>query len=161
MSRSAISVLVALVLGLAVFAARPAWAHTDPSGDGAPTAAFRAASTATLPPSLVVLGLALAVGLARRRGRRGVALALLVVLLLLPFETGLHSVHHLGDGPGHAHCAVAAACSHLVGVVAVASIVDVATLLDTGCVVTRSITIRDRSVRRPDAGRAPPVSVPA
>jgi hypothetical protein len=58
------------------------------------------------------LGLAAlaAVG-ARRAGRRAVAIAALASLSWLAFESGVHSVHHLGDDKGIGQCSVAAATS--------------------------------------------------
>ena len=38
-----------------------------------------------------------------------------VALAVLTFETGVHSVHHLGDEAGAAQCSVASASTHLAG----------------------------------------------
>jgi hypothetical protein len=60
----------------------------------------------------VALG-ALALGLIFRRSRRGLALALGLLLGLLAFETALHSVHHPPNSDEAAACAFASAAAHL------------------------------------------------
>lgn len=44
------------------------------------------------------------------------SLSLAAVLVLLAFETGVHSAHHVSAGDAGPLCAVAAATAHLVGV---------------------------------------------
>jgi hypothetical protein len=50
------------------------------------------------------------------RGRRMLAATLVLMAVVLSFEAGLHSVHHLGDSDRSAACAVASASAHLNGV---------------------------------------------
>lgn len=50
------------------------------------------------------------------RRRRPVALALVLIALVFAFESGVHSVHHLGSPSEAAHCAVAVATTHSPGV---------------------------------------------
>ncbi|MGH7333117.1 MAG: hypothetical protein ACREKS_10320 [Candidatus Rokuibacteriota bacterium] len=56
------------------------------------------------------------------RWRRPVALALGLIALVLTFENGVHSVHHLGSPSEAAHCAVAVAATHSPGVVGEAGV---------------------------------------
>jgi hypothetical protein len=95
--------VVALVMSVA---AAPAWAHDDSASplDLAPASSVGDASL------LVALGVV--IGLGRRRQ---IALALAVVLPLLGFEVGRHSVHHLDDQQKASQCVVASATTHLNG----------------------------------------------
>lgn len=61
---------------------------------------------------LCLVGLAVTATIARRR--RGLAVVLAAVLAIIAFETGLHSVHHLGERHDPAPCAVASASIHVV-----------------------------------------------
>jgi MYXO-CTERM domain-containing protein len=61
--------------------------------------------------AVALIGLAAA---ARWR-RRGAATLTALALVVLAFETGLHSVHHLGDEAAASHCTVASASSQLAG----------------------------------------------
>jgi hypothetical protein len=74
---------------------------------------LRAAPPAS-PPVALLFGLAVAVLVAAtgRRPRRALGLALVSVLVVFAAETGVHSVHHLGDR-GAIACAVAATAGHL------------------------------------------------
>lgn len=100
---------------------------------------------------VLVAALALA---SRRSPRRAAVLALAVLLALLAFETGFHSVHHLSD-PG-ARCVIASASSNLAGVAA--SSVDVVTsiLIETGTTPAAEPVALSAPAFRPDEGRAPP-----
>jgi hypothetical protein len=86
-------------------------AHLDGRGaDG--EVAWRALSG----PSSVVAWLVIAiVGLAAPSRRRIVASLAVLALAVLAFETGVHSVHHLGDEAGASQCSVASASTHLDG----------------------------------------------
>jgi hypothetical protein len=67
-------------------------------------------------PSSIVAWLVIAiVGLAASSRRRIVAALAVVALAVMAFETGVHSVHHLGDEAGAAQCSVASASTHLDG----------------------------------------------
>jgi hypothetical protein len=137
----------------------PAWAHVDvPTVPDAPPPVVTVETLAAAAPSMDGLWLLAsaaaltAVAVARRR--RAVALACTALLLLIAFEAGVHSVHHVADHLG-AQCVVASASAHTGGVavdaVAIEAPVDVATSI----AVTPSATPVLRSVP-PDLGRAPP-----
>jgi hypothetical protein len=56
------------------------------------------------------------IGLAVAPWRRRIVASLAVLALaVLAFESGVHSVHHLGDEAGASHCSVASASTHLAG----------------------------------------------
>ncbi len=108
--------------------------------------------TAVVLTSLLIL----LMGIARRR--RPVALALVLIALVLAFENGVHSVHHLGSPSEAAHCAVAVAATHSPGVVGEAG-VD----LDAPfCGRTDAVNAADEAptsgVHRAFSARAPPAS---
>jgi hypothetical protein len=99
----------------------PSRASIAPTGVDEPGAlpdtALAAASAAPGLPWPAVLGALAAalatLALARRRPRRVVGLALVLLLAIFAYEEGLHSVHHgleKGRGPS---CALAAASAHL------------------------------------------------
>ena len=67
--------------------------------------------------SLTIAGLAaLLLVFSARRGRRMLAATLVLMVVVLSFEAGLHSVHHLGDSDRSGACVVASASAHLSGV---------------------------------------------
>jgi hypothetical protein len=163
--RVSVFVLVALVGLLAPLVAH---AHSSrvaaPAVDAGPTldtvaTGLRAAAPPA--PSLAVL-FGLAAGLllvaAGHRPRRAFGLALVALLVVFAAETGVHSVHHLGDRAGTA-CAIAATAGHLaVSLDDGAAIVHVAppvstTLVDTGSSrpAAPSLTL--------DPARAPPAPI--
>jgi hypothetical protein len=107
MRTAAILSTAVLVVALVVsVAAAPAWAH-----DESASALDLAPASSVVETALVVV-LGAAIGLSRRRR---IALALAVVLPLLGFEVGLHSVHHLDDQQKASQCVVASASTHLNG----------------------------------------------
>src|SRR5262245_34874806 len=57
---------------------------------------------------------------ARRPELQGAIVAFAMIVTVLMFETGLHSVHHLDDGSAATTCAVASVTSHLAGATDVA-----------------------------------------
>jgi len=63
---------------------------------------------------LLLAGLVLGIVLGLARPKRLPA-ALVIVLMILAFETGLHSTHHLNDPARAADCTVAVLAVHLVG----------------------------------------------
>src|SRR5262249_20406343 len=104
-------VLIAATFGL-LGATSPSWAHSEhdmPLAGAAPSPhadlgsdhlVTPALSVAPNPPALpwpLLIVALLAVLVCRRRTRRVVALALVVLLAVLSFEDGLHSVHHLTE----------------------------------------------------------------
>jgi hypothetical protein len=121
-------------------------AHVETLTDGGP-------SLDGLAPLLagVVAGLML---VARRR--RAVAAVCTALLLLVAFEAGVHSVHHLADQPD-GQCVIASASSHagavVVGTVAVEPPVESVAPLTLAS--TSSPTARSDA---PDLGRAPPIA---
>lgn len=141
------------VLGLSA----PAMAHmkTEPTlisvtPSSIETIAAAAPSTDGL--ATVVVAVAVAMALIARR-RRAVAIACMALLLVVAFESGVHSVHHLGDKPDR-QCVIASASAHT-GALAVDKIVferpaEVMTViaLTTASPITRPAA--------PDLGRAPP-----
>jgi hypothetical protein len=90
------------------------------------------------------------------RRRRALAIACTVLLLLLAFESGVHSVHHLADQPD-SQCVVASASAHTGGI-AVDTIAfgpPAETLTAIAVTLTASPTSRPAA---PDLGRAPPIA---
>ena len=77
------------------------------------SAAFVAPPEGSL-PVVALLVLAGLLGAAAARPRRALVTALVLVLAVLTFEAGVHSVHHLGDA--QPACAIAAVSAHLSGI---------------------------------------------
>jgi hypothetical protein len=159
--------LVAAV-GLALLAlGAPAWAHTaasvpDVARDLAliapepPPAVLAAAAELPGLPWPALLGMLGAVGMAWRRPRRALALAIVLVLAVFAFEDGVHSAHHVGDQHHAASCPVASASAHLS-----------ATAIDIGCNLDVGLPTAGDALERaapapvsrplcPQQGRAPP-----
>jgi len=132
-------------------------AHGVATWSAPPSAAMRAGASAlvagALALALALVALACASG--RRRARRIVAAVLGLLLAVLAFESGVHSVHHAAAA-APSHCAVASAVAHLTG--------DVAATLDAlpaPAAQRRSGAHSDDRASvvrplRPDSGRAPP-----
>ena len=149
------SLVVLAVLALSA----PAWAHIDmPSvTEVAPPPASVETFSAGAPSmdALWVLVSAVAVaGAALARRRRAVALACTALLLLVAFEAGVHSVHHLADHLG-TKCVVASASTHTGGVAVDAVAFEAPATPAAPLVVTRIEAPIHRAVP-PDLGRAPP-----
>jgi hypothetical protein len=162
----AIGVLL-ILLGTAVLpqgaeAHRPSSDVTldTPSPPPIPTLAMEslAWSAAPTPPAvpwpLVLSVVALAL-IAARRPRPALAVALILVVAVFAFESGVHSVHHLGDRDRGEHCALAAASQHLAGA-EVDVVVAAETLPLTRQLATPSALIERVRLVGPDQGRAPP-----
>lgn len=75
--------------------------------------AWSAASAAPTVPWVGMVVAALVVAAGARRPRRAVTLAIVFVLVLFAFDTGVHSVHHLNDREAGATCAVALGTAHV------------------------------------------------
>jgi hypothetical protein len=90
------------------------------------------------------------------RRRRALAIACTALLLLVAFESGVHSVHHLADQPD-SQCVVASASTHTGGVAVdtVAFGRPVETMMAIAITLTASPTTRPAT---PDLGRAPPIA---
>jgi hypothetical protein len=105
---------------------------------------------------LVVLAAVSAAGMVRRKR---LALSLVLLLAVLGFEAGFHSVHHLDDPARAAECAVAVATAHLAG-----SLVDG---VSAGPVALRALCPVVLALpapvvllpRAPHTGRAPPIPI--
>jgi len=118
------------------------------------------AASAPVPSLALLFGLAagLLLAAAGHRPRRAFGLALVALLIVFAAETGIHSVHHLGDRAGTA-CAIAATAGHL------------AASLDDGAPVVHvappaSTTLVENGSSRPaapslalDPARAPPAPI--
>lgn len=159
--RRAPGLIVIILVGI-VMAAAPVDAHVLPRAPAvvpspALTETLMAAAPAPAMPWAVLGAVVTVALLAAWRPRRVVALALVLVVGIFAFETGLHSTHHLGrpDGPGS--CTVAGLSAQIC-----ADLVDVtldiprAEALDTQVSIPAGVVLAAR-VAAPDAGRAPPV----
>ncbi len=130
-------------------------AHGVATWSAPPSAAMRAGASALVAGALALALVALACASGRRRARRIVAAGLGLLLAVLTFESGVHSVHHPAAADP-SHCAVASAVAHLSG--------DVAATLDAlpaPAAQRRSGAHPDDRASvvrplRPDSGRAPP-----
>jgi branched-subunit amino acid ABC-type transport system permease component len=168
MSRRAAPLLIALSLAVAFLAtASSVLAHPKTStmttvaaavvGAEGTTLEWRAAAIAGHLASVVVWLVAALVALGAVRGlRNALALATLLAVIVLTFESGIHSVHHLGDDHGASQCVVASASTHLAGTPAEPPSCDVVSVLnvDRPPVIAQSIAASQPF--RPDSGRAPP-----
>ena len=159
-----------LLLAASVLWGAPAWSHPAlevavdvASATPASTLAWSSAPTLPAVPWPALLGAA-ALVFAWWRPRRALALGIVMILAVLAFENGVHSVHHLNqvrhldDLRSSSTCPVAAATAHIAG-----------TLVD-GAIEERLVPASPEHVAvqtppRPDAsclaahqGRAPPLS---
>jgi hypothetical protein len=125
------------------------------TGDVAALTLSAAPDVPAFPWPLLVAAL-IAVALGWRRPRRAIALAIVLLLAVLCFEDGLHSVHHLTGQAKPVRCAIATATAHLTAT-AVDSVATTDIVLP---VVPVAIEIAQTDpVARflcPDQGRAPP-----
>ena len=147
--------VMAAVLALST----PAMAHvtTDTAVDFMPPQleTLTAATPSMDGLGTLVTAVAAAMILIARR-RRTLAIACMALLLLLAFESGVHSVHHLADQPD-SQCVVASASAHTGGI-AVDTIAfgpPAETLTAIAVMLTASPTSRPAA---PDLGRAPPIA---
>lgn len=147
--------VVAAVLALST----PAMAHvtTDVVVELPLTQLETLAAPAPSMDGLATLVAAFAVALTLiARHRRAVAVACMALLLLVAFESGVHSVHHLTDQPD-GQCVVASASAHTGGVAAVTMAFD----RPVEAVTTVAVPPAARAAARrdaPDLGRAPPLA---
>jgi hypothetical protein len=102
--------------------------------------------------------LTLVLGLAIVAPRRTLVLVLVLVLGILAIETGVHSVHHLGDRQAAADCAVASATAHMNGATEPTppDVTRVPTPVES--VPLFAVERPGRRPSRPDEGRAPPAA---
>src|ERR1700675_1239004 len=126
-----LSLFVFLAMSCLVVSSAPVWGHpsvdalvapvgTTPvetiSVAAAPAPAKQAWHPAPgpAPVSWIVLAAAGAtVFMVRRKTRRGLALAIVVIMAVFAFENGVHSVHHLDNHATGTTCAVASAAAHV------------------------------------------------
>ena len=90
------------------------------------------------------------------RRRRAVAVVCTALLLVLAFEAGVHSVHHLADQPD-SQCVIASASSHT-GAVAVAPVAFDRPMESVAPLALASTTSPTARSDAPDLGRAPPIA---
>ena len=84
------------------------------------------------------------------------AVAIVLVLLLFAFESGVHAVHHLGDREAASQCSVASASTHLAGTLAEPVQIDVLRRSPMQTPPAAPHPVAASQPFRPDAGRAPP-----
>jgi hypothetical protein len=156
----------ATVTGTSGPASAPSPGLAQPGLDLPPAVSLPPASDASWPlalPLALALGVglfALVRGIPRRIRLAGLVAGLVAGLAVLAFETGVHSVHHLGEARSDV-CAVAATATQLAGAPIEASSVEpvlVATPEPLPAVAPISPAGR---THRPDEGRAPPPTASA
>jgi hypothetical protein len=118
---------------------------------------WSAAPTPVPVPWPLVLSVAVLALIGARRPRRALAVALILIVAVFAFESGVHSVHHLGARDRGEHCVLAAVSQHLA-----AAEVDVVMVVES-LPLTRQLAVTDALIERvrlggPDQGRAPPVA---
>ena len=150
--------LVALTL-VSLGAATPARAHSEHAAAlaaGSAELALSAAPDAPAFPWPLFVAALILTALGWRRPLRAIALVMVLLLAVLCFEDGLHSVHHLTGQTKAVRCSVATATAHLTAT-AVDSVATTDVVLP---VVPVAIEIvQNDPVARflcPDQGRAPP-----
>jgi hypothetical protein len=122
------------------------------------TSAWHAAPTPPALPWTVIAAAALAATVGTRRPRRAVALAIVFVLALFAYETGVHSVHHLNDRAASAACVVASGATHVAGTPVDVGAVEPLILASLERLVLDSrpnVEVRSLAVHQ---GRAPPLA---
>ena len=144
-------------LGRATVAAAPpsAWLDLIPA---APTVLRAQPGIVQIPWLLAGLAAGLLLALTRPRPRRGLVVLLGVLLGILAFENGVHSVHHLGEHQV-APCVVAAAASHLAAALDGDTPVLHAPVSVSGPVTERPASHRLGPNLGPDPARAPPAPI--
>ena len=159
--RGLVLLLVALTF-VSLGAATPAWAHSEHAAALSTTTGDLAALTLSAAPDppafpwpLLVAAL-IVPALGWRRSRRPIALAMILLLAVLCFEDGLHSVHHLTGQAMPVRCVIATATAHLTAT-AVDSVATTEIVLPV-VPVAIEIAQTDPVARflSPDQGRAPP-----
>jgi hypothetical protein len=118
--------------------------------------AWSAAATAPAAPTALILLAALALLTLAHRPRQGFALTLVLVLACFAFESGVHSVHHLGEPRPLTQCSVAVA-SHQVSGTGVDLLAIDRTPADAGLLLATGLsTAQPSRLPSPHEGRAPP-----
>lgn len=118
--------------------------------------AWSALPAAPAAPAALILLAALALLTLARRPRQGFALALVLVLACFAFESGVHSVHHLGEPRPLTQCSVAVA-SHQMSGTGVDLVAIDRTPADAGLLLATGLSTAPPSrLPSPHEGRAPP-----
>ena len=120
--------------------------------------AWTAAPTPAGVPWYLVVALSGLTALGARRPRRNLALALVLLLAIFAFESGLHAVHHLNDQDRGESCAVASASQHVAGTEVEGSLTGDAPAPAEPTRVASVRVIRSARSLGPHEGRAPPVA---
>ncbi len=166
MRRRAAPLLIALTLAVSTLAgASSAFAHptsqppvdlaTALAADAGPAGEWRASGgvgTGSLGAWVALIG---ATVLTLRRFRNALAIATVLAAIVLVFESGVHSVHHLGDDHAASQCVVASASTHLAGTPAEPPSFEALRVLNVDRPLIAVVVTVSRS-SRPDASRAPP-----
>jgi hypothetical protein len=113
-----------------------------------------APSSAGLPWLAMLATGAAAVAFARRP-RHALAVVLLIVTVVLAFETGVHSTHHLGRDSGS--CSIASVSGQLSATVGDPDVHATPCDLPSMTVGAPAVPVAVSGTLPPDAGRAPPV----
>jgi hypothetical protein len=131
-----------------------------PVSAGPPPSILTASPAPAGLPGLAFVG-ALLVALVTWRGRRrAIAPILMLLLAILSYEDGLHSVHH-GPAPQAADsCPTLAVSAHAVGTEVETSCLATPMLVVLGPALPIAVYVLADHVPRPDQGRAPPASLP-
>jgi hypothetical protein len=112
--------------------------------------------------ALVLAGIpALARRMVARSLRSSLAVALVVVLCAIAFESAVHSVHHLASEQEAARCSLASISTNLSADAGPEPAADVLLPASTPSVAVAEPVAPGMPPRRPHAGRAPPLSLPA
>jgi hypothetical protein len=124
--------------------------------DAGPAGEWRASGSGVGTDSLGAwIAFIIATVLALRRLRNALAIATVLAAIVLVFESGVHSVHHLGDDHAASQCVVASASTHLAGTPAEPPSFEALRVLSIDRPpIAVVVTVRQSS--RPDASRAPP-----
>ena len=130
------------------------------AGPAAPPSILTASPAPAGLPGLAVVG-ALLVALVTWRGRRrAIAPILMLLLAILSYENGLHSVHH-GPAPEAADsCPTLAVSAHAIGTEVETFGLTTPTVVELGPALHIAVHVPAHRVPRPDQGRAPPASLP-
>ncbi len=152
------TVASALPLGPAA-AVTPVPGERGPSSSGIP--GERGPSSSTIPASGLALAAALGAAAVamRRRPRLAIAASLVGLLAVFVFESGVHSVHHLGETGRGAACHVAATSEHLSGTETDGVVAGHVPGPLHVAVLGWSLSLVPFHAPSPHEGRAPPVSV--